>query len=336
VRRLTPLRLAFAGCGLLAVVLLVLWLTPSGSYIFLPDEARPVAPLVHVRGAQPARDGGGIYFVDIFVRKATLLERLFPGLRDGSTIVPASAVRPPGVNDAERRRDDLRAMSVSQQVAAAVALRALGYRVQVRHTGAQIDQVVAGAPADGKLQPSDVVVRVDGRQVRRPDDLRRVLGSRPTGSSFKLTVRRGSDLVDVRVRTTADPARRGRPVIGVLVSDSASVKLPIPVKIDAGTIGGPSAGLAFALDLMEALGRDVDHGRRIAATGELSLDGSVTPIGGVEQKTIGVRHAGVHIFLVPAGDNAREARRYADGVRIIPVKSFQQALRALTTLGPTA
>jgi Lon-like protease len=336
VRYLTPLRLAVAGAALLVVVALFLWLTPSESYIFLPDKARPVDPLVTVAGAKDRRDRGGIYFVDIFVRKATLLERLFPGLHEGSTIVPPSAVRPPGVSDAQRRKQDLRAMAQSQTIAGAVALRALGYRVKIRHLGALIEQVVRGAPADGRLRPGDVVVRANGRPVRTPDDLRRALRSRPPGSSFALAVRRPSGLATVRLKTIVDPQRPGHPVIGVLVGDAAKVELPLKVKIDAGGIGGPSAGLPFALEVMEKLGRDVDHGRRIAATGELELDGTVDPIGGIEQKTIGVRRAGVHIFLVPAGDNAREARRYARGVRIIPVKSFQQALHELATLAPAA
>jgi PDZ domain-containing protein len=110
------------------------------------------------------------------------------------------------------------------------------------------------------------------------------------------------------------------------------VKLPVPIMIDAGGVGGPSAGLAFALDIVRELGRNVTHGHKIAATGEIALDGSVGPIGGVKQKTLGARKAGVDAFLVPAGENAREAQRYADGLRIIPVKNFPQALRALATL----
>jgi PDZ domain-containing protein len=83
---------------------------------------------------------------------------------------------------------------------------------------------------------------------------------------------------------------------------------------------------------MDEFGRNVDRGYKVAATGELELDGTVVPIGAVKQKTIGARQAGVDVFLVPAGSNAREARRYADGLRIIPVKSFPQALSALATL----
>ena len=123
-------------------------------------------------------------------------------------------------------------------------------------------------------------------------------------------------------------------MIGVLVEPATQMKLPFPVRIDAGSIGGPSAGLAFALDVLEELGRDVDRGYKVAATGELDADGSVLPIGGVKQKAIGVRRAKVDIFLVPAGDNAKEARKYAGSVQVIPVESFRQALHALATLPP--
>ena len=122
--------------------------------------------------------------------------------------------------------------------------------------------------------------------------------------------------------------------MGIIVEPK--LDLPVKISINTGQIGGPSAGLAFALDILQQLGRNVTHGRRIAATGELALNGEVLPIGGVKQKTLGVRRAGVDVFLVPAGDNAREARRYADGLRIIPVENIQQALRALATPTPKA
>jgi Lon-like protease len=332
VKRLTPARLAAAGLVLLAVVALVLWLAPSDSYIFLPDRAHPVAPLVTVRGGKQPRDRGGIYYVDVFVRKASWLERLFPGLREGATIVPASAVKAPGVSEKAQRTEDLRAMSRSQEVAAAVALRALGYKVVAQPTGVLIEDVARDAPAAGKLFPTDVIVSVDGRRVRTAKELRAILGSRPAGTTFMVVVRRGGALTKVSVKTIADPSQAGRPILGIFPGQAASVRLPVNVRIDAGDVGGPSAGLAFALDILEQLGRDVDHGRRIAATGEIELDGTVAPIGGVEQKTIGVRRAGIHVFLVPAGENATEARKYAHGVRIVPVKTFQQALRALATL----
>jgi PDZ domain-containing protein len=147
-----------------------------------------------------------------------------------------------------------------------------------------------------------------------------------------LGLREGTKERPVTVQTIRSPSEAGRTVIGIAVSQAADIKLPVKVNIDLGDVGGPSAGLAFALDVLEELGRDVDHGHKVAATGELELDGSVAPIGGAEQKAIGARRAGVDVLLVPAGDNARDARRGADGLRIIPVDSFQQALRALATL----
>ena len=110
------------------------------------------------------------------------------------------------------------------------------------------------------------------------------------------------------------------------------IDLPIPVQIDLGQVGGPSAGLAFALDIVEELGHDVDRGHKVAATGEICADGTVAAVGGLKQKTIGARRAGMDVFLVPAGENTREAERYAGDMRVIPVDSFRQALRELATL----
>ena len=104
------------------------------------------------------------------------------------------------------------------------------------------------------------------------------------------------------------------------------------MEIDLGSVGGPSAGLAFALDIVEELRGGVDRGRRIAATGQIELDGSVTPVGAIKQKVIGARRAGADVFLVPAGDNAAVARRHAGDLRVIAVESFGQALRALATV----
>jgi PDZ domain-containing protein len=330
----SPFWLLTVGAALAIATFGVLWFWPSSDYIFLPDKAQPVAPLVSVKGEHRPRDGGGIYFVDVIVRRARLIESLFPSLRDGATLVPASVINPPGGNDAARIAEDLREMTRSQQIAAAVALHALGYKVVAKPTGALISEVATDAPATGRLEPTDVVIAVDGKPVKTPDDLRRLIGLHKPGDRVRLTVRSGSGLRKVTLKTIPEPGDPKHPIIGVIVGQSADIKLPFPVKIDAHGVGGPSAGLAFALDLMEELGRDVDHGYRVAATGEIGLDGSVSPIGGVKQKTIGARKTKVDVFLVPAGDNAKEARKYAHGLRIIPVQSFRQALRALATLPP--
>jgi PDZ domain-containing protein len=240
------------------------------------------------------------------------------------------------VSDKQRVAADQREMTRSQQIAGAVALRAAGYRVQASPTGALVEQVASDAPAAGKLLPGDVIVAAAGKRVRRTLDLRRIVGAQPPGSTIQITVRRGSKLQQLKIRTIENPREQGRSIIGVFVQQSAFIKLPVKVQIDAGNVGGPSAGLAFALEVLEQLGRDVDHGRRVAATGQLELDGTVSAVGGVEQKTIGVRRSGIDFFLVPAGENAAEARRYAHGLRIVPVHSFRQALHLLATLTKSA
>jgi PDZ domain-containing protein len=195
-----------------------------------------------------------------------------------------------------------------------------------------VDAIAPDAPAAGQLQPTDVIVAADGMPVRTPSQLRRIIGDRAPGDTVTLRVKRGGSTQAVTVRTIPDRSDPKRPIIGIQIEQSARIRLPFKVDIDLGDVGGPSAGLAFALQVAEELGRDVDRGRRIAATGEIELDGTVAPIGGAAQKTIGVRKSGVDVFLVPAGDNAREARKQADGVRIIPVENFAQALRALATI----
>jgi PDZ domain-containing protein len=308
---------------------------PSDEYLFLPDKARPVAPLVTVKGGKDPTGSAGIYYDAVIIRRAKLFEQIFPWIHDGSTLVPDKQVNPPGVSDSQRRAEDLQEMARSQNIAAAVALKYLGYDVKVGYTGALVGEVVADSPAaKAGIQPTEVIVSVDGKPVRKTDDLRRLITAHPPGTTIRLGVRGAKGIREVEVKTIADPHNPKRAVIGVIVLQASQAKLPIPVRIDTGSIGGPSAGLAFALDVLQELGHRVDHGYKVAATGEIFPDGSVGPIGGVKQKTIGVRRAGVDVFLVPAGDNAKEARKYAGPVRIIPVESFRQALRALATLSP--
>ena len=329
----SPGRLVGGGLVLLAVAVAILWILPSGDYIYLPDEARPVAPLVSVQGGRDPSGPGGIYYDAVIVRRAKLFEQLFHFVHTGETLLPASQVNPPGSSDRQRFSEDLREMARSQDVAAAVALRYLGYHVVVRPTGALVSEVLADSPAArAGLEPTDVIVGVDGQPVRTTRDLRRLISTRKPGQAVRLALRAPRGLRQVRVGTVRGP--HGRPLIGVIVDQASQVKLPISVRIDTGSIGGPSAGLAFALDVLEELGHDVDRGYRVAATGELETDGTVLPIGGVKQKTIGARRAKVDVFLVPAGDNAKEASRYAGHLRVIPVESFRQALQALATLPP--
>jgi len=325
--------LAFAGLVVAAVVL-VLVLPDKDSYIFLPDDPHPVEPLISVQNGVKPDARGGIFFVDVIVKQPSIAEGYFPGLfHDGASLVPANTVNPTGLSEQDRRRAGLQMMSRSQRLAAAVALREAGYRVRVKQQGAFVVQVLPGTPAAGKLHPSDVIAEIDEVHVGTLAKLRALLAAKKPGDRISLLLRRNGKPLRVTLTLGADPSDKKRAVMGVLVEQAASIRLPLKVEIDTGNVGGPSAGLAMALGLLEKLGRDVDHGRRVAATGEIGIDGSVGPVGGIKQKTIGAREAGIQLFLVPAGDNAREATRYAGGMRVAPVRSFQQALQVLATLG---
>ena len=325
-RRLSPVQVALGLLLALVVAVAVLWYLPaSGYYIFLPDKAHPLSPIIEIAGAKKHPDTGGVYFVDVSVRKARLLERLFPGLHDGASLKKVSNVLG-GLSEAVERRAEVHAMSISQQVAAAVAFKTLGYRVPARATGALILGVDGSAPVDRVLKPGDVVVGLDGKRVRTVDDLRRLLGATLLGDSPNPLPEKRQNPNSVGPHDPGS-ACQGPGTSGVNPDQAVSIKLPLRVRVDIGGVGGSSAGLAFALELLQKLGRDVERGHKIAATGALGLDGSIGEIGGVKQKTFGARQAKADVFLVPAGDNAREARRYASGLRIIPVKSFPQALR---------
>jgi Lon-like protease len=330
VKRLSVIAAVLGALGLAAAVALAL--LPASEFILTPDRAKPLAGRVSVEDARPV-GAEGIYYVDVFVRRTSLLEDVLPFTRpDGSTVLPEQALLPPGTSEAERDRQNEADMERSEQIASVVALRALGYDVEAKPTGILVIGVAPDAPAAGKLEAGDVIVEVDGAAVRTPDQLRSGIGRRKPGDPVRLGLRRDGGRVEVTVGTLPSPSAPERPIVGIQVDQAADIDLPIEVDIDLGPVGGPSAGLPFALEIARKLGRDVTRGCRIAATGELALDGAVLPVGGIEQKTYGARRSDVDLFLVPAGRNAAEAREHADDVRVVPVESFQQALQRLATI----
>ena len=313
---------------LLVLTLVILIRIPSGKYLLLVDGAHPVAPLVRVQGARPVKSGR-LYFVDVKEQRASELDALFPWIHPHASFIPAGDIVAPCSTAAQAENVALQEMAFSQHVAAAVALRKLGYHVVVKPTGVVVSQLIGGTHAPCNLQPMDVVVAVDGTPTLTVAALHEALGRVEPGAVVKLRIKRGGRTLTVPVKTVESG---GRALIGFVPDQAANFKLPIKVAIDTNGIGGPSAGLAFTLEVMQQLGRNVLHGHKVAATGEMELNGAVGPIGGIKQKTYGVRQAGADVFLVPAGQNARDARRYAGPLEIIPVRSLDQALHALATL----
>ena len=330
-----PLTVVAIGAVMLAGVTVWLATHPPRDYVFIPDKAHPLEPAVRVAGpgTHAAAAGGGIYWVDVFERRATWIDRLRPP--QGATFIDPSRILAPGASAAELRDQDTLQMEHSKRVAELVALRAAGYKVKTRPQGSFVIDVYPGAPAAGVIQPSDLVVAVDGIRTPTPDRLRTVVRRKPPGARHVFTLKRGlrGTVRRVPISTVPNP-RTGFPIVGIEVENEVTLTPPrnVRISIDIGNVGGPSAGLAFTLQLLQELGHDVTHGLRVAATGTIRADGSVGAVGAIKQKTIGARSAHIDAFLVPVdGDNAKDARRYAGGMRIIPVTTFQQALRALAT-----
>lgn len=259
--------------------------------------------------------------------------------------VPREALLPGGIDEEELLRQTAAQMGRSQTIAAAAGLRAAGYDVTLTARGAEISDLIAGMPAEEVLEVGDVIVAVDRRPVRDASDASGIIRGRQPGTTVELTVRRGGQELTVPVELAEvpphgqdgadgdggdDDAPHG--VVGAYLTDH--LPLPVDVRIDAGPIGGPSAGLMFALSVVELLAaEDLTGGAVIAGTGSIEQDGAVGAIGGVRQKLHAAasrRDRAADVFLVPAG-NAEEARAAAVDrqMLVVPVATLEDAVTAL-------
>jgi PDZ domain-containing protein len=206
-----------------------------------------------------------------------------------------------------------------------VALRQVGYKIEP--SGVEVTEVVAGAPADGKLRAGDEIVAADGHRVDSTDQVRKAITGHKPGERVDFRVERdkGEKNVSVEVKEVED-----QPRVGILLRDLFP-DLPVKVTIETqNNIGGPSAGLMFTLSIIDKLTRDdLTGGRRIAGTGEIALDGSVLPVGGVGEKLIAVHRLGVTTFLIPAENCAGVKGQVPDGLRLVKVSKVDDALRFL-------
>lgn len=317
---------AIVACGAVA-----LWAAQaqSSDFAFVPRAAQPTLGAVKLEGEKSPPPGSGrLYFTTVGVRHATVWETWF-GVDDGGHLVPEHAVRPAGESDAERARLDSEAMGSSQNAAEVVGLRALGYTVKVTPTGVQIVGIDPDAPiAKDGGELGDLILRAQSRTVTTIDSLREVLATVGPMKPVKLGLHRDGKMLDITTETIA--GRDKRAILGIMPAQANSIESPRKVTYSVEGIGGPSAGLAFALQIYSAgKGYANLHGRRVAATGTLSMVGTVGAIGGVGEKAIGARRAGAELFLVPE-KNAAEARAaHVKGLTIVPVETFTDALRAL-------
>jgi PDZ domain-containing protein len=213
-------------------------------------------------------------------------------------------------------------MTGSQQTATAAALHQLGIGYQ---TQVSVAAVESGYPAEGVLKAGDVIEAVDGTTVTNETVLTNLITSHPAGTKLRLTVLRNGATEQLDVTTKESS---GRPVVGVEVTEN--YKFPFNVSISVGDIGGPSAGMMFALGIIDKLTADnLTGGKFIAGTGEITDTGQVEAIGGIQQKMVGARDAGATVFLAPASNCTDVDGHVPGGLRIVKVSTLSQAMTYL-------
>ncbi|MDP8938380.1 MAG: PDZ domain-containing protein [Actinomycetota bacterium] len=293
-----------------------------------PGSARDVSGLVSVKGHASYPPAGRIMYTTVSVReRVNAFEALAGWLDPATDVVPEEKVRGDIPAD-EYRRLNIEAMADSKTTAQLVALRHLGFTDL--GAGAEILSVQDGLPASSLLKPRDVIVAVDGTPVSVAADAVATIRARKPGDTVQLRIVRG-DTPPVDVAAPLAAGEGGRPLLGVRMGDK--VKLPFEITIESGRVIGPSAGLAYALEILEVLTPgELTGGVSVAATGELRSDGVIGPIGGVAQKAVTVERAGARVFLVPK-ENLAEAKGSAgDGLQVHGVGSFAEALTVLGSL----
>ena len=326
---------------LLAIVAITLGLVVRlPYYVMSPGSSRPTESLISVSGAPTYEAEGAIDFLTVSLRQATPVEALAAWVNPDLDLTPEEDIL--GKQTPDQNRDlNLRMMSDSKDAAQYQALTRLGYIVESNGTGAVVAAVVENGPSAKALVPGDVIVSANGRPILFSQELINVVSATAPGSTLNLRV----EPLDAEL-DGARPAREVQVVLGARESDATkgflgvstftrdlSFTFPVQISIDSGRVGGPSAGLAFTLGILDVMSPgSLTGGRKVSATGTMALDGTVGPIGGMHQKVMASRRAGVDLMLVPASE-VDEARRYAGDLRIEPVASLTQALEVLTTVG---
>lgn len=239
-------------------------------------------------------------------------------------VLPRELIYPPDASNEQVEQENKEAFTRSQSSAETVALRELGYPVKVT-----VKDVAADGASQGVLASGDVIVSVDGQPVTSLQKLQELVRAKPAGST--LSVVRQRDGKDETVPITTKKGDDGTGRIGV----TAENKQPHPfeIKYHLENVGGPSAGLMFALGTIDAIDKqDLTGGKVIAGTGTIDDEGNVGVIGGIAQKLIGAHEDGATYFLTPAG-NCDEAKANAvAGLTLVKVDTLDSALDSLAKI----
>jgi Lon-like protease len=330
------------GCSLLALVVVAVFLpvpyvtmSPGPTVNVLGKSADKV--IIDVRGHQTYRTEGDLRLTTVSVtnptRKVGLGETLRAWVDPTRAVYPRDVIYPPNQSAEDAEQESSVQMVGSQDTAIAAALTELGYRLPLR---TEVLAVAKGSPASGKLGTRDVIRRINGVPIRDVKQVSAAVQRTGVGGTATFVVRRDGRTKEVDVKTVASPDDPKRAVVGVQIG--VGYDFPFDVSVHdivvrpGDLVGGPSAGLIFALGVYDKLTPGaLSGGRDIAGTGTIDARGRVGPIGGIQQKIVAARDAGAKIFLVPSGncDEALGADVDKDDIRLVKASTMHSAIESL-------
>lgn len=288
-------------------------------------------PLITVEGKATYPTSGALDFTTVSVlggpnNRINVWEWITGHLDQTKSVVPEELLFPTGITDTQVEQQSAAEMADSQQEAIAVALRDLGQTVPETVT---VKELAKDSPASGVLRAGDVLVSIDGKAVTSPDGVRAAVRAHKPGDTAIFVVRRDGKRQVLSVKTAES---QGHTVVGIFLK--ASFDFPIKVTINAGEVGGPSAGMMFSLAVYDKLTPGaLTGGATIAGTGTINSAGAVGPIGGIQQKLVGAKQGGATWFLAPAGNCDEVVGHVPDGLRVVKVSTFTQARDAVESIG---
>jgi Lon-like protease len=303
-------------------------------YSIAPGSARQVNDLIKVPKERSFPPQGKVYLATVSLQQATPLGALVGWLDNDTDVVPEKRVLG-GIPRGQYSEQNRELMTESKEVASVVALRQLGYPVAEHGAGGIVVAIEEGSPADGHLSPDEIITAVDGRPTTLASEAVGAIRAHKPGDVARLEVRGRDGTVRTEQVTLEVNPRRPGGFLGVsLLTKDQRFDYPFDVSIESGDIGGPSAGLAYTLGVLDALtAGELTGGRKVATTGTMEIDGTVGNVGGVAQKTAAVRAAGADYFLVPPDEYEEAVSHAGKDLKVMKAGSLSEALSALAGVG---
>lgn len=327
-----PWILAFV-CSVVVTAVIAAAIVEVPYFALQPGSVHDTSEAVAVDGASTFATDGTINFTTVSIKPIKAIDLMVAWLDDDVDIRTRREILGDR-GDEENREINQFLMDDSQEVATKVALETLGYDVEVNVAGELVHRIEEGTPADGVLEPGDVILEIDGDRLDAPDALQQILEDKSPGDEITLLV---TSLLNEEAPPTertlalAEAPDTGNAYMGIVISPLNDYEFPLDVTFDTGDIGGPSAGLAFTLTIIDKLSEgDLTGGLDVAVTGSVDSHGNVHTVGGTGQKAAAARKAGMDLFLVPAeGKDYDHAVPHAGDVEIVRVTTVEDALDVL-------